>query len=55
MLFRSIHVASSAFMLYFGFRDSTGLLIWVAAVAATGFGFWALARPKNQGGRGQTP
>ena len=50
-----IHVASSAFMLYFGFRDSTGLLIWVAAVAATGFGFWALARPKNQGGRGQTP
>lgn len=41
-----IHVASSVFMLYFGFRDSTGLLLWVAAVAAAGLGFWALARPK---------
>ena len=43
----TIHVASSAFMLYFGFRDSTGLLIWVALVAVAGLGFWALARPKT--------
>ncbi len=41
-----IHVASSAFMLYFGFRDSTHLLIWVGVVAAAGLGFWALARPR---------
>jgi len=39
-----VHVASSAFMLYFGFRDSTGLLLWVGLVAAAGLGFWALAR-----------
>ncbi len=42
----TIHVASSAFMLYFGFRDSTRLLVWVALVAVAGLGFWALARPK---------
>lgn len=39
-----VHVASSAFMLYFGFRDSTGLLLWVGVVAAAGLGFFALAR-----------
>jgi len=44
-----IHVASSVFMLYFGFRDSTGLLIWVAAVAAAGLAFWAIARPRTAG------
>ena len=41
-----VHVASSAFMLYFGFKDSTGLLLWVAGVAAFGLGFWALTRPR---------
>ncbi|MEO5761493.1 MAG: APC family permease [Vicinamibacteria bacterium] len=41
-----IHVASSAFMLYFGFRESTRLLIWVAVVAAAGLSFWAMARPR---------
>jgi basic amino acid/polyamine antiporter, APA family len=44
-----VHVASSAFMLYFGFRDSTGLLIWVGLVAAAGLGFWALARKSAPG------
>lgn len=47
-----IHIASSLFMLYFGFRDSTGLLIWVGALALTGFGFWAYARPKSLGADG---
>jgi APA family basic amino acid/polyamine antiporter len=42
-----IHVSSSVFMLYFGFRDSTRLLIWVGVVAAAGLGFWALARPRS--------
>ncbi|MEO8360395.1 MAG: APC family permease [Vicinamibacteria bacterium] len=42
-----IHVVSSAFMLYFGFRDSTRLLIWVAVVTAAGLSFWAIARPKT--------
>ena len=42
-----IHVGSSIFMLYFGFRDSTRLLIWVAAVLAAGLTFWAIARPRN--------
>ncbi len=42
-----IHVGSSAFMLYFGFRDSTRLLIWVAAVLAAGLTFWAIARPRT--------
>lgn len=46
LLAAGIHVASSAFMLYFGFRDSTGLLLWVGGVATAGLGFWALARPK---------
>lgn len=43
----SIHVGSSAFMLYFGFRDSTRLLIWVATVLAAGLIFWAIARPRS--------
>jgi hypothetical protein len=43
----AVHVGSSAFMLYFGFRDSTGLLLWVGAVAAAGLGFWALAKPRE--------
>jgi len=43
----AVHVTSSAFMLYFGFRDSTGLLLWVGAVAAAGLGFWALAKPRG--------
>ena len=43
-----VHVASSAFMLYFGFRDSTRLLIWVIAVLATGLIFWAIARPRGR-------
>lgn len=34
-------------MLYFGFRESTRLLIWVAVVAAAGLSFWAIARPKT--------
>ena len=42
-----VHVLSSAFMLYFGFKDSTGLLLWVAVVAAAGLTFWALARPRS--------
>ena len=29
-----VHVASAAYMLYFGFRGSTHLLLWVAGVAA---------------------
>ncbi len=41
-----IHVASSAFMLYFGFRDSTRLLLWVGVVGAAGLSFWAWARPR---------
>ena len=43
----AVHVASSAFMLYFGFRYSTGLLIWVGVVAAAGLSFWAMARPRS--------
>jgi hypothetical protein len=43
----AIHVTSSVFMLYFGFRDSTRLLIWVAAVLAAGLTFWAIARPRK--------
>lgn len=46
----AIHVSSSAFMLYFGFRDSTHLLLWVAVVAAFGLVFWAIARPRNAAG-----
>lgn len=42
-----IHVGSSVFMLYFGFRDSTRLLVWVAAVLAAGLTFWAIARPRK--------
>jgi len=42
-----IHVSSSVFMLYFGFRDSTKLLVWVGAVLAAGLTFWAIARPRN--------
>jgi APA family basic amino acid/polyamine antiporter len=42
-----IHVSSSVFMLYFGFKDSTKLLVWVAAVLLAGFTFWAIARPRN--------
>lgn len=42
-----IHVGSSAFMLYFGFRDSTRLLVWVAVVLAAGLTFWAIARPQT--------
>ena len=34
-------------MLYFGFKDSPQLLIWVGLVAAAGLGFWALAKPKG--------
>jgi hypothetical protein len=34
-------------MLYFGFKDSTRLLIWVAAVLAAGLTFWAIARPRK--------
>ena len=47
LLAAAVHVASSAFMLYFGFRDSTRLLVWVALVVVAGLGFWALARPKT--------
>ena len=43
-----IHVASSVFMLYFGFRDSKGLLAWVLVVAVAGLGFWAVARPRTR-------
>lgn len=41
------HVASSVFMLYFGFRDSTHLLVWVGVVFAAGLTFWAIARPRR--------
>jgi APA family basic amino acid/polyamine antiporter len=44
-----VHVASSAFMLYFGFKDSVRLLIWVGVVAAAGLSFWALAKPRGSG------
>jgi APA family basic amino acid/polyamine antiporter len=47
LLAAGVHVASSAFMLYFGFRDSTRLLIWVVAVLAAGLTFWAIARPRG--------
>ncbi|MBX7184017.1 MAG: APC family permease [Vicinamibacteria bacterium] len=43
----SIHVGSSVFMLYFGFKDSTRLLIWVGAVLAAGLTFWAIVRPRK--------
>lgn len=44
----TVHVSSSAFMLYFGFRDSSGLLIWVGAVAAATLIFWSIARRRLQ-------
>ncbi len=47
LLAAAVHVASSAFMLYFGFRNSTGLLIWVGVVAVAGLSFWAMARPRS--------
>lgn len=47
LLAAAIHVGSSAFMLYFGFRNSPTLLLWVGLVALAGIGFWALARPKS--------
>jgi basic amino acid/polyamine antiporter, APA family len=34
LLAAGVHVASAAYMLYFGFRGSTHLLLWVAGVAA---------------------
>jgi APA family basic amino acid/polyamine antiporter len=43
----AVHVGSSAFMLYFGFRDNRHLLIWVGAVLAAGLSFWAIARPRG--------
>jgi len=44
----TVHLASSIFMLYFGFRDSTGLLLWISAVVAAGLVFWFLARPARR-------
>ena len=48
MVAASIHVASSVFMLYFGFRHSPRLLLWVAIVAVFGLTFWATAARRLQ-------
>jgi hypothetical protein len=37
-----IHVASAALMLYFGFRGSTHLLIWLAVVTAFALAGYAI-------------
>jgi len=48
MVAAAIHVASSVFMLYFGFRHSQHLLLWVAIVTAFGLSFWATAARRLQ-------
>jgi APA family basic amino acid/polyamine antiporter len=40
----SVHVASAAYMLYFGLRGSTQLFSWVAGVVVVALGFYALTR-----------
>lgn len=44
LLAAAVHVASSAYMLYFGFRGSTRLLAWVAAVAGVALLAYGLTR-----------
>jgi APA family basic amino acid/polyamine antiporter len=43
----ALYVASAGWMLYFGFRDSTHLLWWVAAVAAAALAAYAVTRSVN--------
>lgn len=44
LLAAGVHVASAAYMLYFGFRSSTHLLWWVAVVAVIALGAYLLTR-----------
>lgn len=44
----TVHLASSIFLLYFGLRDSTGLVLWIGAVVAAGLTFWVIARPAGR-------
>ena len=34
--------------MYFGLRDSTGLVLWIGAVVAAGLTFWVIARPAGR-------
>lgn len=43
----SVHVASAAWMLYFGLRGGTRLLVWIAAVVAAGLAGYALTRRRS--------
>ncbi len=40
----ALYVGSAAWMLYFGFRDSTALLLWIASVAALALAAYAATR-----------
>jgi amino acid transporter len=44
LLAAGVHVASSVFLLYFGFRDSLRMVAWVAAVMACALVAYALSR-----------
>jgi len=44
MLAASVHVASAALMLYFGFRGSTHLLGWLGVTAAIALSAYAATR-----------
>jgi APA family basic amino acid/polyamine antiporter len=47
LLAAGVYVASSVFMLYFGFRGSTHLLAWIAVVAAVALAAFALTRRRS--------
>jgi basic amino acid/polyamine antiporter, APA family len=47
LLAAGVYVASSAYMLYFGFRGSTHLLAWIAVVAAMALAAFALTRRRS--------
>ena len=40
----AVYVASSGWMLYFGFKSDPKLLLWVGAAAVLGLGYWAWRR-----------
>ena len=40
----AIYIASAAWMLYFGFRNSTGLIFWIGGVAIVGLAAYAATR-----------
>lgn len=50
-----VHVASAGYMLYFGFRGSTHLLLWVAVVAVVALAGYAATRALGGGGRASAP